>query len=102
MKLIADENIDMAILTRLRQENHQVWSVYEMKRGMTDSEVLGIANTENALLLTGDKDFGELVFRKKMISPGVILIRLSGMDNREKASIVASLHRCIGHRKTSR
>ncbi len=90
MKFVADENIDLPIIERLKNENHQVLSVYEMMRGLSDEEVLNIANNENAILLTIDKDFGELVFRRGMISGGVILIRLAGLTNNEKANIVAA------------
>ena len=91
MKFIADENIDLPIINRLREENLNVLSVYESHRGIADDDVLNVANSENAVLLTIDKDFGELVFRKKMISSGVVLIRLAGLPNKDKAEIVTSV-----------
>jgi len=45
-------------------------------------------NQENAILLTFDKDFGDLVFRQRRISQGVVLIRLHGFTAEEKAAIV--------------
>lgn len=51
------------------------------------------ANEKNALLLTADKDFGELVFRQNRISAGVVLLRLSGLSQIEKAKIISSVIR---------
>lgn len=78
MNLLADENLDRQIVERLRQDGHFVWYVAEMEPGISDDIVLNLANQEEALLLTGDKDFGELVFRLRRIALGVVLIRLSG------------------------
>lgn len=48
-----------------------------------------IANREESLLLTADKDFGELVFRRRKITCGVALIWLAGLTAERKAEIVA-------------
>jgi predicted nuclease of predicted toxin-antitoxin system len=64
MKFVADENIDRQIVDRLRQDGHIVMSVAEMDPGISDDVVLDLANQEGSLLLTADKDFGELVFRQ--------------------------------------
>ncbi len=63
MNFVADENIETSIIERLREDGHQVLSVAEMEPGILDDEVLDRANQASALLLTNDKDFGELVFR---------------------------------------
>jgi predicted nuclease of predicted toxin-antitoxin system len=56
-----------------------------MSSGSPDDAVLDCANSQNAVLMTADKDFGELVFRLHRISSGVILIRLSGLSAASKA-----------------
>jgi predicted nuclease of predicted toxin-antitoxin system len=61
-----------------------------MELRISDDTVLNLANSENALLLTADKDFGELVFRLKRLSSGVVLIRLAGLSPIKKANIVVS------------
>ena len=63
--------------------------VAEMGPGITDDVVLQHAHDNAALLLTLDKDFGELVFRRKLISSGVLLIRLAGFPKEEKAGFVS-------------
>ncbi|MCZ7357829.1 MAG: DUF5615 family PIN-like protein [Candidatus Methanoperedens sp.] len=58
--------------------------------GISDDEVLEMANEKTVLLLTADKDFGELVFRQRRITSGVVLIRLAGLSPTRKAEIVVS------------
>jgi predicted nuclease of predicted toxin-antitoxin system len=85
---MADENIDRQIVERLRQDGHEVWYVAEMDPGVSDQEVLTFANNEQAVLLTADKDFGELVYRQELVNPGVILLRLAGLSPDVKAELV--------------
>ena len=73
MKLLADEGVDRPIVERLRESSHQVWYVAEMEPGISDETVLDMANREEAVLLTVDKDFGELVFRQGRMTGGIIL-----------------------------
>ena len=61
MNLIADENVDAAIVERLRAEGHDVVWVADLAPGVTDQAVLREANAKGAILVTADKDFGELV-----------------------------------------
>jgi predicted nuclease of predicted toxin-antitoxin system len=51
--------------------------------------VLAAASADQRVVLTGDKDFGELVYRLGRASAGVVLIRLAGLSNRSKALIVS-------------
>ncbi len=88
MNFLADENIDRHIVELLRHEGFDVRYIAETDAGISDDEVLDIANMEDSLLLTADKDFGELVFRLKKITVGVLLIRLAGLTPERKAKIV--------------
>ncbi len=90
MNFLADEGVDRQIVTRLRQGGHLVGYVAEMEPGLSDDIILDAANREKALLLTADKDFGELVFRQQRISSGVVLIRLAGLSPERKAEIVVA------------
>ena len=81
MKFLADENLDLSVVARLREAGHQVLAVAEMEPGVPDNVVLDLANAEAAMLITGDKDFGELAFRQSRL-PGTakaaILIHFFG------------------------
>lgn len=90
MKFVADESVDYPIVCRLRQEGHTVWAVAEMEPGIADTVVLEIANQQGVILVTGDKDFGELVFRDKRYTFGIILLRLAGLTAVAKAEVVVS------------
>lgn len=80
MKIVADESVDFRIVKALRTEGHEVWAVVEEDPSITDKEVLSIAVDQNALLLTEDKDFGELVIRLRLPHRGILLIRLGGFQ----------------------
>ena len=90
MNFVADEGIDRCIVDRLRQDGHQVWYVAEMAPAIPDEAVLEAANREAALLLTADKDFGEMVFRQHRFSGGIVLVRLAGLSAARKAEVVAA------------
>ena len=89
MNLLADESVDGPIVERLRRDGYQVAYIAELGPGMLDDDVLNLANQEAALLLTSDKDFGEMVFRQRLHMHGVVLIRLAGLLSARKAEIVA-------------
>jgi predicted nuclease of predicted toxin-antitoxin system len=74
--IVADESVDYRIVTELRNNEFQVYSVSEQQPSIQDEVVLKIACDHNALLLTEDKDFGELVFRFKLPHRGILLIRI--------------------------
>ncbi len=89
MNFLADESVDRHIVERLRQNGHQVLYVAELAPAISDETVLNLANQEAALLLTADKDFGEMVFRQRLHMHGIVLIRLVGLSPSRKAAIVA-------------
>lgn len=89
MDLLADE----CVVDHLREEGYKVLYVAEMAPSISDSMILKKANKKNALLLTADKDFGELVFRQNHITAGVLLFRLAGLSQMEKTKIVSSVIR---------
>ena len=91
MILLADESVDRKVVSRLRQDGHEVLYVAELEPGITDAAVLERANERSALLLTADKDFGELVFREgRLTTNGVVLLRLAGLSAERKAELVAA------------
>jgi predicted nuclease of predicted toxin-antitoxin system len=96
VNLVADESVDGPIVYRLRAEGHTVLYVAEFAAGIPDTEVLGLANGRRSLLITSDKDFGELVFRQRRVAEGVILLRLAGETAQRKADVVSQALRDRG------
>ena len=91
MNLVADEGVDRPVVERLRQDGHDVVYVAELSPSIPDEEVLQQTNARRAVLVTADKDFGELVFRQGLVHSGLILLRLAGLTNATKAEIVAEV-----------
>lgn len=77
MRILADENVSRSVVALLREAGHEVTAVGESMRGATDIEVLTYAQIEGRLLLTCDKDFGELACRVGLpASSAVVWVRL--------------------------
>ncbi len=92
MRLLADENIPLASVERLRAEGHDVAVVLGGSGGSGDEAVLRRAREEDRILLTFDLDFGELVFHRGFsIPPGVILFRLHPARPNEPAELLVSI-----------
>jgi predicted nuclease of predicted toxin-antitoxin system len=63
MRIVVDESVDFGIISNLRKIGYNIISIAETSPGIPDQQVLDIAMHNNALLITEDKDFGELTFR---------------------------------------
>ena len=85
VSFLADENVDLNIVGLLRQEGFLVHAIAEMAPSIADPQVLAIAVEQNAVILTEDKDFGELVHRLRLPHRGILLIRPVKMDPSDKA-----------------
>jgi predicted nuclease of predicted toxin-antitoxin system len=101
VKFLADECCDHGLVEALRQSGYDVLYVLESKPGATDDDVLALALDERRIIITEDKDFGELVYRLKKPAYGIILIRI-GVKNRSlkwprmKKLLEAYPERCTG------
>lgn len=91
MNLVADEGVELQVVEALRAAKHHVVYVAELAPGINDDEVLDRANQSRAVLVTTDKDFGELVFRQGRAARGVVLLRLAGLPAALKAAAVLAV-----------
>jgi predicted nuclease of predicted toxin-antitoxin system len=73
---LADECVAASLVRGLRGAGHDVLYIAEFAASLSDPEVIALASREERLLLTADKDFGELVFRRGHPVPGLILLRI--------------------------
>lgn len=93
MNLVADEGVDKPIVDALRQHGFSVLYFAEYAPSSPDTAVLAISNRDDTLLLTCDKDFGELVFRQHLSAAGVVLIRLQTLSlDRQVNAVVSTIH----------
>jgi predicted nuclease of predicted toxin-antitoxin system len=86
LRLLADENISPVIAAALDAAGYEVRTVVAAMPAAPDDQVMDLAITEDRVLLTEDKDFGELVFRHGRRPPGVIRLALPGRTPSEKAA----------------
>jgi predicted nuclease of predicted toxin-antitoxin system len=91
VRFLVDECAGPALARWLRQQDHEVFSVYEDAGGMKDEDILEKAFVENWILLTADKDFGEKVYREQHPHHGVILLRLVDERASSKIGVIAQL-----------
>ena len=76
MRWLADECVAAPLVAFLRAHGHDVLYIAEPAIGLSDADVIALTIREKRLLLTEDKDFGDLVFRRERAVPGVLLIRI--------------------------
>jgi predicted nuclease of predicted toxin-antitoxin system len=94
MRFVADENVLRLVIERLRAGGFDVLSITETRSGAPDRDVLQAADAEDCILLTEDRDFGELVIRQRLDVRGVILLELDRLSNAAEADVaeVVSAH----------
>lgn len=86
---MVDESVEFPVVNFLRENKFDTIAIAEGRAGLEDAKVLAVAAAENRILITNDKDFGELIFRHKLPHAGVILIRKEEVQ--EKITILKSL-----------
>jgi len=91
MKLLADENIGLEVVRFLRRNGNDVISVIEEFPSAKDLRVLSQALSEERILITSDKDFGELIYKHGLSHRGVILLRLKDETNENKIEVLSGL-----------
>jgi predicted nuclease of predicted toxin-antitoxin system len=102
MRFLADENIPRAAVEALRSAGHEVLWACESSPGAPDMELLRTANQDGLIILTLDKDFGELA-RASGVSrdAGVVLFRIPlpnpGQAARAIAEVLGSREDWLGH-----
>jgi predicted nuclease of predicted toxin-antitoxin system len=98
VRFLADECCDAILVTGLRADGHDVVYTMEAARGSDDTTVLQSAASDNRLLITEDKDFGELVVRLGHPAHGIILLRLEPEDSDGKLERLRELIQHDSHR----
>jgi len=91
LRFLADECCDAGLVASLREAGHDVLYIPEKDPGLSDDEVLLGAFDERRILLTEDKDFGELVYRLKKPSRGIVLIRIDVKERHMKGARLKTL-----------
>ena len=80
MKFLIDESVEFPVVTYLRSQGYDVVAVAEDFPSSGDADVLAYSRGVGRILITNDKDFGELVFLHGLPHRGVIFFRLPRQD----------------------
>jgi predicted nuclease of predicted toxin-antitoxin system len=92
MNILANENFPQDAVVALRERGHDVTWVRTDAPGSSDGEVLAHAQSEDRVLITFDKDFGELAFRVRLpASSGIILFRISSPSSAHIAKVAVEV-----------
>ena len=93
MRFLADESVSRRVIERLRADGFDVISIGETRSGAPDSVVLELADAEGWILITEDRDFGELVIRQRLGVRGLILLELDRVSTAAEADVVSEVIR---------
>jgi len=91
MRFLVDESTGTRVAQWLHGQGYEVFSVYDEARGISDDLVLQKAFSENWVLITNDKDFGEKIYRDKRSHRGIVLMRLSDERSSNKIAVLSKL-----------
>jgi len=92
MRFLVDECTGKRLAKLLEKESHDVLFVGDVMPSASDDEVIRKAEKENRILITDDRDFGELVFRLGKPTKGVILLR-TGVNPEKRLKALVKLLR---------
>jgi predicted nuclease of predicted toxin-antitoxin system len=91
MRFLIDECTGPAVAAWLAQQGHDVYSVYDQLSGASDDALLEKAFREDWILITNDRDFGELIFREGRPHRGVVFLRLEDERAANKIYVLGQL-----------
>lgn len=91
MKFLADAHISIELVAMLRELGHDCLDSSSIPSRMSDVNVLGMAAADERIMITADKDFGELVFVHAIRCPGVVLLRITFADECDRVAHVRSV-----------
>jgi predicted nuclease of predicted toxin-antitoxin system len=91
LKFLIDVGVGKKVELFLKEQGHDIKTVRTIDPQMPDEEIIRLASSEDRMIITMDKDFGELVYHSKMNHRGVLLLRLEDATGDEKQEVVANI-----------
>jgi len=91
MKFLADAHISVEMVAMIRDQGDECLDSSAIAPRMPDVDVLRKAEAEGRVVITSDKDFGELVFVHQIRCPGVVLIRVALANETDRVTYVRSV-----------
>lgn len=91
MRILVDVSAGRTVAQTIRSLGHDSIFVSDVDARMADDQILSWAAREDRLLVTMDKDFGELIYRSGQFHSGVLLLRLEAAQSSEKAQVISEI-----------
>jgi predicted nuclease of predicted toxin-antitoxin system len=91
MRFMVDESTGAAVVEYLRRSGHDVLAVGEAMPQADDRDIIARAARDERVLITNDKDFGELVFRSGWVHCGILLLRLRDESPSSRLNVIKSV-----------
>jgi len=91
MQFVVDESTGVAVVEYLRGAGHDVVAVSETMPQGDDCDIMAEAATAARILITNDKDFGELAFRSGQTYHGVLFLRLHDESSANRVRVVRAV-----------
>jgi len=91
VRFLVDECTGPRVARWLRDQGHDIFSVFDEARGIDDLRIIQKAYEETSILITNDKDFGEKIYREGHPHHGVILLRLGDERAANKIDVLSRL-----------
>ena len=91
LKFVIDVGVGRSIEEWLASQNFKVLAIASINPEMKDFEIIQLANHEDGIIVTMDKDFGELVFKNNKTHKGILLLRLDDAVSEEKLAAIQNI-----------
>jgi len=88
LKFLIDAGVGKKIENYLHEEGYDIKAVRDIDPCMEDENIIRTAFLENRMVITMDKDFGELAYHSSMKHSGVLLLRLEDATSSTKLKVV--------------
>ena len=98
MELLADESCSGPVIRALRAAGHDLLVIAEAAKGASDEWVMERASAEGRVLITEDRDFGELVYAHGRSTAGVVFLKFHSRSRRAKPEAVVEAVAKLGER----
>ena len=91
MKFLVDVGVGMRVQSWLQSQKYDSKAVRTLDPRMSDRDIIQLAADEQRMVITMDKDFGELVYHSGMTHCGILLLRLEDANSAEKIAVLESI-----------
>ena len=97
LRFLVDVGVSKKVEEYLQEQGYDVKAVRAIDTRMSDQAIIRLAASEDRIVVTMDKDFGELVYHSALKHSGVLLLRLEDATGSEKLKVVSNILKNYSH-----